>query len=182
MEGLNLGGQYYVVEEPKRKISIPRLIWDIAVGGLALGGAVLGSIALYEQRKGPITVDEPYGLSGLVANGSRLYPDSPAEIMPAPYPYGMHGKAEVSFAAWFVEPDDANCQLYVPDQKPQDFTASKKANISFSVKNPTDYLKKAQPMAICSGGSKLSTIVFEAVYHADGKTAREKTALYYQPA
>ncbi|MDF2691362.1 MAG: hypothetical protein K0S29_1217, partial [Gammaproteobacteria bacterium] len=38
MEGLNVGGQYYLVEEPQTKRSVSRLIWDIAVGMLAVSG------------------------------------------------------------------------------------------------------------------------------------------------
>jgi hypothetical protein len=174
-----VGGQYYLVEEPQTKRSVSRLIWDIAVGMLAVSGTVLGGLALYEQRANKS--QEHYGLSGLTANGSWFYDDIPAKIMPAPYAYGMHGEATVSFAGWLIAPDTANCKLHVFGQASQEFSATQTANISFSAQNPADFANKAKlVLATCTGGLKPSIPIFEAIYSADGKTANQRTALYYQ--
>jgi len=187
-EGLNVGGDYHRVENGQgtKKRSIPRLAWNVTVGALAVAGAALGGTALglSLRKEGSPAVSEPYGLSGLVPNGTAFTRNDEIPIMPNPYLYGFHRGGNGSFTGLLPPGNTATCQLNVMGQS-ETFNANQKAHIEVQAENPTDYAAQAFTSGVsCTNvrGSQSSTPMLTAIFHdKNGRQASQTTTLVYQP-
>ncbi|MDF2529672.1 MAG: hypothetical protein K0Q57_552 [Gammaproteobacteria bacterium] len=174
----------------EREFNDERRGWSIAKGtaivtaiALGIAGTALGvsNRKRLNNNTSPSMPSEPYGMSGLIANGTEFC--GRIHITENIYTYGIHGAGNASWEAsvYAIPAFSPQCVLDVSGV-PMPINATQPGGIEWEVENPTDHRRRADKATFECQGDTAATVFLNHSYTTEsGKEVRQQSKIAFNP-